>query len=325
VTNAAIAFLTAAFVSLLIGPNAINILSRLKLRQTVSEDVPERHREKQGTPTMGGLIILLGAGVGTAIRWVAYPKVLAAVLLIIGYAILGFVDDYLIVSRGRSLGLKARHKLLGQFVLAAAFLWWVYANRVLNTSVVHFGNGIALDLGWVYYPLAVLMIVGMSNAVNLNDGLDGLAAGLTAITGLALGTLVFPALEGGLSIIAWALAGGCVGFLWYNTNPAKVFMGDTGSLSIGAGMAAIAVLGKAEFFYLLIGIVFVIEAVSVMIQVASFKLTGKRIFKMTPIHHHFELSGWPEQRIVVRFWIAGGLAALAVLAWAGVFDIRWGS
>lgn len=320
-SNAALAFLLAAVVSLAIGPATIRLLARLKARQTVSEDAPERHRTKHGTPTMGGFIILVGAAVGAASVWTGHPRVLAVVLLALASAGMGFLDDYLICSRGKSLGLKARHKLLGQFLLAMAFMWWVYGDRTAATTVVSIGNSVLVDLGWVYYPLAVLIIVGMSNAVNLADGLDGLVAGLSAILALALGALVLMAAEGGLTTLAWALAGGCIGFLWYNANPATVFMGDTGSLALGSATAGIAVAGKQELLYLVLGVVFIIEAVSVIIQVTSFKLTGKRVFKMTPIHHHFELAGWHEQKIVVRFWLVAAVTAAAVLYSVGMFNI----
>ena len=208
-------------------------------------------------------------------------------------------------------------------MIAGLFIWWVYSNRTLATTVVHFGREGLVDLGWAYYPLAVLVIVWMSNAFNLADGLDGLVGGLTLILSLSLGALVVMAAEGGLVALSWAIAGGCVGFLWYNSNPAKVFMGDTGSLALGAAMSGIAILGKQEYLYLVLALVFIVEGLSVMLQVASFKLTGKRIFKMTPIHHHFELAGWPEQKIVVRFWLIAGLLAVAVLNYAGVLNLPW--
>lgn len=316
-----LAFVIAAAVSLAIGPKVIEILVRLKLRQTINEDAPERHMEKQGTPMMGGLIILLGALVGIAVTWQSDPKITAVILLTMGFAALGFVDDYLIASKGKSLGLKARQKLFAQFVMAIAFILWVYTNQNIGATVLPLWRDTAIDLGWMYYPLAVLLIVGMSNAVNLTDGLDGLAAGTTAILALTLGILVVPAVNFGLTTIAWALAGGCIGFLWYNCNPAKVFMGDIGSLALGAAMAGIAITGRREFLFLMAGMIFVFEALSVVIQVISFKTTGKRVFKMTPIHHHFELSGWTEQKIVVRFWIVQLLISLVVLAWAGMLRI----
>ncbi len=319
--EAAIAFLLATVVSLVIGHKAIAMLSSLNVKQTISEDVPERHREKQGTPTMGGLIILAGAAVGSAVVWVSHPKVWAVAILTLAFAALGFLDDYLIASRGKSLGLKARHKLICQFIFAIAFMWWLYINRTPATTVVHLWAQTDLHLGWAYYPLAVLLIVWMSNAFNLADGLDGLVAGLTTIIALALGALVVLSAERGLTILAWALAGGCAGFLWHNANPARVFMGDTGSLALGAATAGIAITGKRELLYILIALIIVIEGLSVMIQVASFKLTGKRVFKMTPIHHHFELIGWQEQKIVVRFWLVSGFIAFAVLAGMGMFRI----
>ncbi|MDH7480685.1 MAG: phospho-N-acetylmuramoyl-pentapeptide-transferase [Armatimonadota bacterium] len=319
--NAAIAFLIATVVSLLIGHKTIALLTSLKVRQTISEDVPERHREKQGTPTMGGLIILVGAAAGAAAVWVSHAKIAAVALLTLAFAVLGFIDDYLIASRGKSLGLKARHKLLGQFLIAIAFVWWLHVNRTPATTVVHLWGNTDVHLGWAYYPLAVLLIVWISNAFNLADGLDGLVAGLTTIIALTLGALVVLSAESGLTVLAWALAGGCVGFLWYNANPARIFMGDTGSLALGAATAGIAIAGKRELLYILIALVIVIEGLSVMIQVASFKLTGKRVFKMTPIHHHFELMGWPEQKIVVRFWLVSGLIAFAILAGMGMFRI----
>lgn len=320
-TNAGWAFFLAAAVSLAIGPRAIALLARLKLRQTISEDAPERHRGKQGTPMMGGLIILIGTAVGTAAFWTQSSRLSAVLLLTLAFAGLGFLDDMLIATRGKSLGLKARQKLLIQFVLAIAFMIWVHANRTVCPTGVPLWGGRMIDLGWAYYPIAVLMIVGMSNAFNLADGLDGLVSGLTVIVALTLGAILMASESSGLSTISWALAGGCIGFLWYNCNPAKVFMGDTGSLALGAATAGIAIAARIEFFYLVICLIFLVEAFSVMLQVASFKSTGKRIFKMTPIHHHFELSGWPEQKIVVRFWIVQGLISLAVLGWLGILKV----
>ncbi len=320
--NAAWACIVAAVASMIAGPKIIQLLTWLKFRQTVSEDVPERHRQqKQGTPTMGGIIIFFGAAISAAAFWVRDPKVTAVVLLALAHMALGFTDDYLIAARGKSLGLKARQKLAAQFILAIGFMVWVHANRIVFPTVLMIGGRPVLDLGWAYYPLAVLMIVYMSNAFNLADGLDGLVGGTTAILALGLGVLVLPAANAGLTVLAWALAGGCIGFLWYNCNPAKVFMGDTGSLALGAMTAGIAVAGRQEILYLVIGLLFIIEAVSVIIQVISFKTTGKRPFKMTPIHHHFELSGWVEQKIVVRFWILQAMLCLAVLASIGAFKL----
>ncbi len=321
-TNSVWACVIAALVSMVVGPKCIELLTKLKFRQTVSEDVPERHRQqKQGTPTMGGLIILLGAVAGAAAFWVRDPKVTAVVILGLSHALLGFADDFLIASRGKSLGLKARQKLLMQFIFAIAFVAWVHSTRPSAPNVVGLWHGAVLNLGWFYFPFEVLMIVYMSNAFNLADGLDGLVGGTTAILAMGLGAIVLPAACGGLSVLAFAVAGGCLGFLWYNCNPAKVFMGDTGSLALGAVTVGIAVAARVEALYLVMALLFIIEALSVVIQVILFKTTGKRPFKMTPIHHHFELSGWAEQKIVVRFWIAQALICLIVLTGVGVFEI----
>ncbi len=326
--NALVAFLVASAFSLLIGPVIIRMLVQLKLRQTISEDVPERHRAKQGTPTMGGFIILLGAAAGLISAWSGHSRLTAVILLTLGMMLLGFLDDYLIAARGKSLGLKARQKLLGQFIIAGIFVWWVYSNATPGTTAIHFGRASRpeefWDLGWAYYPLAAIAIVWLSNAFNLADGLDGLVGGLSLILCLALGMLLvfLPGVEG-LAVLSWAIAGGCLGFLWYNSNPARVFMGDTGSLALGAATAGIAVAGKVELLYLALALVFVVEGLSVMLQVTSFKLTGKRIFLMTPIHHHFEKAGWAEQKIVVRFWLIAGVLAVVTLYHAGVLN-RWG-
>lgn len=324
-TNSVWACVIAAVVSMIVGPKCIALLTKLKFCQTVSEDVPERHRQqKQGTPTMGGLIIMLGAAAGAAAFWMRDPKVTAVALLGLSHALLGFADDFLIASRGKSLGLKARQKLLMQFIFAIGFVAWVHSTRPLAPNAIGLWNGAVLDLGWFYFPFEVLMIVYMSNAFNLADGLDGLVGGTTAVLAVGLGAMVLRILPGagdGLSVLAFAVAGGCLGFLWYNCNPAKVFMGDTGSLALGAVTVGIAVAARQEALYLILAVLFIIEALSVVIQVISFKTTGKRPFKMTPIHHHFELSGWAEQKIVVRFWIAQGLICLAVLTGVGVFEL----
>lgn len=322
--ESSIAFLAAAIAAIAIGPKMIAILSGLKLRQTISDDAPSRHKAKQGTPMMGGLIILAGALVGVAAGLGlllctgrlsnSFFEVASVGLLTLASAAIGFADDYLIATRGKNLGLKARQKLVLQFIVAILFMVWIHAVRTdFPTSIAVFG-GKWINLGWLYYPLAVLMIVGMSNAVNLTDGLDGLVSGLTVICAATLGTIVGMAMQSELSTISWAIAGGCLGFLWYNSNPAKVFMGDTGSLALGAAISGIAIVGRVEVFLLIAGIVFVLEALSVMIQVASFKTTGRRVFRMTPIHHHFELAGWAEQKIVVRFWIVQLAVCIALLS-----------
>ena len=320
-TSAAIAFIISLLCSILIGPRAIKSLKALKLRQTISEDAPDSHKQKQGTPMMGGIIIIIGFLVGLLALFRIDSRVIAVLLLTLGSALIGFADDYLIATRGKNLGLKARQKLAGQFIIAILFMFWVYAVKGPHTTTIFMPNGFFINFGWGYYPLMTLMIVGMSNAFNLADGLDGLASGMTAILSLALGGLVLTVRDANpaLTIMCWSLAGACFGFLWHNCSPAKIFMGDTGSLALGSATVGIAILGKCEFAYLVLGAIFVFEALSVIIQVVSFKTRKKRVFKMTPIHHHFELSGMPETRIVVRFWILQVALAVLVLAMAGVF------
>ena len=317
------AFVLAFMVTAALLPRAIRALQGFGAGQIVSRDGPESHLAKEGTPTMGGLALLVGLmfasvtlGLIHEAEGVVYGFVfggsglIAALALIAGYGLLGFLDDYLIVSRGKALGLKARHKLLGQFLLAAGFM--VYFGRTGGETYVHLPAAGRVELGNYYYVLAAFFIVGMSNAVNLTDGLDGLVAGLSVAVAGSFGVLltlfivgVGAPIDPALVIICAAMAGASLAFLWFNAHPARIFMGDTGSLALGAGLAAAAIMAKQEFALLVFGLVFVVEALSVIIQVISFKTTGKRVFKMSPIHHHFELCGWPEQKIVVRFWIAG--------------------
>lgn len=303
--------LLALVIGLVIGGPLIAGLRRLKARQVISTDAPQRHQTKAGTPTMGGLIIML-AGLAAALALgPRTPELVAAVLVTFSFTTIGLLDDLLIVTRGKNLGLKARQKLALQVLFAAAFLWWWYTHtdRVLDTGAT---------LLAVFH---MLLLVGMSNAVNLTDGLDGLASGVSVPLFLLFGVLgwhgnqlVGTGLESNLGLAAFsmAMAGACLAFLWFNAFPALVFMGDTGALGLGGGMAAMAIMLRAEWPLLLAGAVFLAEAASVTLQVISFKSTGKRIFRRSPLHHHFEELGWPETRIVARFWIvAAALAALA--------------
>jgi phospho-N-acetylmuramoyl-pentapeptide-transferase len=341
ITTWAVAFFAAFGAVIAVGSAAIRYLHRVKFGQNINADAPDRHATKQGTPTMGGILIVFGVLVGLAVVWLfkwsnldtssipaeSLDPLIAVLLVFLGHALLGFIDDYMSIKRGRSLGLKARYKMLGQAVIAGLFVLWL--------SIVSKSNGditvilIAqrhIYLGVSYYILACLWIIGMSNATNFTDGLDGLLGGTAILATVAL-TLTIASIDRtitgqGLGWFGCALIGACLGFLWYNAHPAKVFMGDTGSLPIGAALAAMAIVSKHEILVLVFGVVFIIEMVSVMIQVTVFKATGgkpngRRVFKMTPIHHHFELSGVPETTIVTRFWIVGVLA-LAVglfLAW----------
>jgi phospho-N-acetylmuramoyl-pentapeptide-transferase len=307
-------FLVALLFAVLLGGPIIALLTRLKARQVISLDAPQRHQAKAGTPSMGGFIFVVAGVAGTLLSGRLAPNTVALLLLTLGFSAIGFVDDALIVLRGKNLGLKARQKLALQGIGAIAFVLWYHNPAVALTAETGlWGRGTAFT---ALCHLALL--VALSNAVNLTDGLDGLAAGIAVPVWLvlaAVGALVAaPPYAGDLGVAAFcaAFAGGCLGFLWFNAHPATVFMGDTGSLGLGAGMAGAAILLHAEWVLLLAAGVYLVEMVSVMLQVASFKTTGRRIFRMTPIHHHFELLGWAETKIVARFT----LIAIALSFWA---------
>jgi phospho-N-acetylmuramoyl-pentapeptide-transferase len=240
-----------------------------------------------------------------------FTNVAWALLITLGYGLIGLLDDFIIVVTKRSTGLKARHKLIGQTLLALAISLYVFVDPKLGSEVVvPWGSGL-LDLGWLFVPIAVVASVAMSNAVNLTDGLDGLAAGTTGIAAVAFAIMTYMAGYTDLAVFAAALAGACLGFSWFNAHPAQVFMGDTGALALGGALAGIALLSKTMFFLPIVGGIFVAETLSDVIQVTSYKLTRRRVFKMAPLHHHFELSGWKETKIVIRFWIIAIILAVA--------------
>jgi phospho-N-acetylmuramoyl-pentapeptide-transferase len=311
----AFAFLVAFLAALLLGPPVIEGLRVLKFGQNINYDAPARHLQKQGTPTMGGVLMVLGVAI-TMLAGLLFshtlhplsPQLIAVVLVFFAHAVLGFVDDYLKIKGGKSLGLKARWKLIGQFLIAGLFVGWLALTaRPDFTTTLRLWHGLTWDLGPWYYVLAFLLMVGLSNAVNLTDGLDGLAGGLAILAALGLSWTVYPGFPQ-VPLFGNALAGACLGFLWFNGHPAKVFMGDTGSLALGASLAAMGLIGKQELALLVFSAMFLMEMFSVLIQVGYFKAThGKRVFKMTPIHHHFELSGVAETQVVARFWIGGVL------------------
>ena len=328
------AFLVSFGVCVLLMPRLIPALVKLKATQVISDDGPERHHIKQGTPTMGGLGIILAFVAGIAFtawltsqyhevgRWIV--PVVAVVLVTLGYSALGALDDYLIIKRGKAEGLNREQKLAAQFALAIVFVIWLAKFVGPGIGIARFGFLVHSDamwreaflgpLNWVYYVFAVLLMVWMSNAVNITDGLDGLVAGLTPICAVALSYPVLRAFAPGIEwipAVTWAMAGACLGFLVYNANPAKVFMGDTSALAIGPALTAVALLSGQEWVFMIFAGVFTVELASVAMQIVSYKLTKRRIFKMSPLHHHFELSGWSEPKIVTTFWVAG--AALAVI------------
>jgi phospho-N-acetylmuramoyl-pentapeptide-transferase len=301
-------------IAIMAGPLVIPILKRLKFGQSIREEGPERHYAKAGTPTMGGLLILVALTIPSLVFAGKHPEVLLALFVTLGHGFIGFLDDFIKVVLKRSLGLKARQKLLGQIIMALAlsYVASIYFGR--GTDVWIPVLGVNIDFGALYYLLIFIVLVGTTNAVNLTDGLDGLAAGTTTVAALAYAVVALSFGKPDLAIFCVALAGACLGFLRYNAFPAKVFMGDTGSLALGGALAAVAVMTKTEFLLVIVGGVFVIEALSVIIQVISFKSTGKRVFKMSPIHHHFELSGWSETKVVTVFWLAGAVFAAVALS-----------
>jgi phospho-N-acetylmuramoyl-pentapeptide-transferase len=324
------ALITALVISLLVGPWLIGRLRRMQYgADTVREDTPERHRSKKGTPTMGGVVILT-AILGSTLLWANLVNryVWVVMLAVTGFGLIGMWDDWMKIKKRR--GVSARFKLLLQVTLTLALLQIVFWQARVDWQpvlAIPFFKGWLVNLGWWWFPFAMLVVIGASNAVNLTDGLDGLAIGPIVMAGGAFGVLAyltgnFRAADylkilnvrgaGELTVFCAALIGAAVGFLWFNCHPAEVFMGDAGSLALGGAIGMLAVLTKAELLLPLIGGIYVLEAGSVIVQVASFKLTGRRVFRMAPLHHHYELTGWAEPKIVVRFWIVS--FALALLA-----------
>ena len=304
-----IALGVAFLLAVITGPLFIPLLRRLKFGQQIRAEGPQSHYKKAGTPTMGGTIILLSLSL-SFLRF--SDKTADAVILLVaslGFGLVGFLDDYIKILFKRSLGLTAKQKLCGQLFFAAIVCYLLYRNGHSTELAVPFTD-LTIPLGWwLYVPFVIIMMLGMSNAVNFTDGLDGLLAGTSAI---AFGTYTVIALmrsEMETAIFCAAMVGAVLGFLVFNAHPAKVFMGDVGSLGIGGGLCAAAILTKAELLVLLVGGVFVVEMLSVVIQVVSFKTRGKRVFRMSPIHHHYELAGWSEWRIVMTFWLAGVICA----------------
>jgi phospho-N-acetylmuramoyl-pentapeptide-transferase len=316
-------------ITILLGPMVIPVLRRLKFGQSIREEGPQAHMKKAGTPTMGG-VMFLTAIVLTAIPFsaalpfgnnivenVINPDLFFLVFATLGYGILGFLDDYIKVVMKRNLGLTAKQKLLGQLFIGLVLFWVLLEVRVYHEGTIGYifsvhipGTSLEWHLNWLYLPLLLFIMIGTSNAVNLTDGLDGLVAGTAAIAYGAFAVIGWMQSNITVTIFSMAVVGSLLGFLVFNAHPAKVFMGDTGSLALGGGLAALSVITKTELLLPIIGAVFAVETLSVMLQVASFKLRGKRIFRMSPLHHHFELSGWSEWRVVTTFWFAGFIFAL---------------
>jgi phospho-N-acetylmuramoyl-pentapeptide-transferase len=317
-----VSVVTALLMSLLIGPVMIARLTQAQIGQTIRDDGPSSHFSKAGTPTMGGALILVILVI-TTLLWgdLSNRYVWLVIFVTLSFGLIGWVDDYLKITRKSSEGLIARWKYFWQSafaLIAAIYLYTAAQSSVETTLYVPFFKSIAIPLGLGFVLLSYLMIVGMSNAVNLTDGLDGLAIMPAVMVGAALGLIAYVsgntefssylqipyvAGAGELAVFCGALIGAGLGFLWFNTYPAQIFMGDVGALAIGAALGLVAIVVRHEIVVLIMGGLFVLETASVIIQVASFRLTGRRVFRMAPIHHHFELKGWPEPKVIVRFWI----------------------
>lgn len=324
------AVVTALFLSFIVGPYLIKKMSAMQIGQVIRKNGPPQHLNKEGTPTMGGVIILL-AVIAPTLLWanLKNPYIWLLIAVTLGLGAIGFVDDFKKVVQKNSNGLLPRYKLLWQVIIALGVGLFLYFMGFSTSITVPFFKNAVLPLGWLYIPFVILVIVGASNAVNLTDGLDGLAIG--PITIVAATYMLFAYLTGHvkianylqilyvpkvgeLTIFAGALVGASLGFLWFNSYPAQIFMGDVGSLALGGAVGTLAVLTKQEILLVLAGGVFVVEALSVIFQVSSFKLRGKRMFRMAPLHHHFELNGWPEPKIIVRFWIISIILSLIAIS-----------
>lgn len=328
-----LAVLTAMLFSLILGPWIINRLKKLSMTQQIRDDGPKAHMGKAGTPTMGGLLIILCILI-SILMWGDLKNIYiwTMIVALVGFGAIGLLDDYLKIVRKSHKGLRVYQKFGMQIALALLIGIFLYMNPkdpYTDILSVPFFKKWLFDLGWFYIPFSIIVIVGSSNAVNLTDGIDGLAIGLVAVAVMASGVLVYISGHKGLAqylqvlylpgtgeltVFCGAMFGAALGFLWYNSYPADIFMGDVGSLGLGGALGTLAVITKHEIVLAVVGGIFVIETISVMLQVASFKLTGKRVFKMAPIHHHFELKGWPEPKVIVRFWIIGIMLALLSLA-----------
>ena len=330
--RSAYAALTTLLLCFLFGPKIIEALKRLKIGQAVREDGPATHLSKTGTPTMGGIFVVLSIVIAM-LFWTDLDNRMVWLALgsLVAFGLVGFLDDFLKVKRHSSDGLPPWAKLVFQFVIAISVMLVLYftEEREVTSLYIPFFKNPVIELGKLWIPFGVLFIMAASNAVNFSDGLDGLLAGLLILVFIALAILTYlsgrsdfssylgiPYIPGAgeLTVFCLAATGACIGFLWFNSHPAEVFMGDVGSLSLGGVIAVISIMIKKEIVILIIGGVFVLEIASVIIQVASFKLRKKRVFKMAPLHHHFELSGWAESKTVIRFWILGGLFAIVALS-----------
>ena len=301
--------LIAFGISVVLSPIVIPFLKKLKFGQFVRDDGPESHLKKSGTPTMGGLIILISIVVTSLIYIKDYPRIIPVLFATLGFGIIGFLDDYIKVVMKRSLGLRAWQKMLGQLVVTGIFAYYIYAHTDLGTEMIIPFWGKTVDIGWIYYVLLFFVMLGTVNGANFTDGLDGLASSVTVLIATFF-TIVAIGYNSGVVPITCATVGSLLGFLVYNVYPARVFMGDTGSLALGGFVASTAYVLRMPLIILIVAFVYFAEVLSVMIQVTYFKKTGKRVFKMAPTHHHFELCGWPETKVVSIFSIVTAILCL---------------
>lgn len=301
-------FFNSFLISILMAPHIIRILKNLQFGQSIREEGPESHKKKSGTPTLGGLIFLFTLTITTLSFIKPTTEILLLLFITLGNGAIGFLDDFIKISMKRNLGLTSKQKLAAQFLISVVFLFFLQ-KQGLDTNIYIPGTELSFDLSWFYYAFVLFLVIGTTNATNLTDGLDGLLAGTSIISIASFGIIAFTLGNSEIGMFSVAFVGSLLGFLMFNKNPAKIFMGDTGSLAIGGSLVGMAVILKMEILLAVIGGVFVIETLSVILQVTSFKLRKKRIFKMSPLHHHYELSGYSEVQVVRGFWVAGLLMA----------------
>lgn len=302
-------------ITVILGPILIPVLRKMKIGQSIREEGPKTHYKKSGTPTMGGIIMMIGLLITVLTSGILNRDIYILLLSTFGFGLIGFIDDYIKVVKRRSLGLKPYQKLIGQFILAALLAIYQSNTSMLGTKIIiPFVSNKYLDLGMLYIPFITFVVVGTVNSVNLTDGLDGLATGVTLIVLSFFGLVSLNWGMNSASIFSAALTGACLGFLVYNAYPAKVFMGDTGSMALGGAVSALAILLNLPLVIPIVGGIYFVEALSVIIQVTSYKLTGKRVFLMSPLHHHFEQKGWSETRVVAVFWIVTVILCLIGVA-----------
>lgn len=304
------AFVISFCIGMIMGPLLIPALHRLKFGQSIRDDGPKTHLKKQGTPTMGGVIFFFTmtlGGIFLAKESLTFWFLLASAL---GFGLIGFVDDYIKIVKHRSLGLTPWQKIAFQLIVSGALAYMAVKVLHISTQIIIPGTAIVFDLGWLYIPFVMFVLIGTTNAVNLTDGLDGLASGVTLIVATGFGLIGYVSNFYSATLFVAVVVGSCLSFLFFNMHPAKIFMGDTGSFVLGGAVAALAIVTKTELFLPILGAVYVAEVVSDIIQVSVYKKTKKRVFRMAPLHHHFELGGWKEQRVVYTFWAAAAVAVI---------------